>query len=90
MNNQRRYEWSYEIVDEHGDIMDSDFADRLSEFPKTSITNTLCLVINIGNELDGVVERDHAYVENGNLPECFPNLGIAVPKRFIKELHESN
>ena len=45
----------------------------------------LGLVYHLGNEVDGELERDYAYVEDGKLPTHFPH-GRKIPQRFHKEL----
>jgi hypothetical protein len=84
------YEWCYEVTDEHGDIIDSNFADKLSEFSKNE-EGELLLVRNEGDEINGVEDRQWAYVKDGKLPFKFSDarnveIEIDVPKRFFKEL----
>lgn len=84
------YEWCYEVTDEHGDIIDSNFADKLSDFSKTE-EGELVLVRNEGDEINGLEDRQWAYVKNGKLPLKFSDarnqeIDIDVPKRFFKEL----
>lgn len=96
MKSETKYEWCYETVDEHGDIIDSDFQDKLFQFSKPRMTDTLCLIRRTGNEIDGEQERQYAYVKDGKLPECFedgtgneyPNM--KVPTRFLIELNNWN
>lgn len=85
------YEWTLEtLVD--GDIVDSDFSDTLSFFTKEDLNNKhLGLVRNEGNEIEGLVSRLWAYVEDGKLPEIFTNeqglpTAYLVPKRFHSDL----
>lgn len=85
------YEWCYETIDEHGDILDNDHADKLSDFSEDRRTKQLCLVRNEGNNEDGLQDRYWAYVKNGKLPEFFEDgaghlINISVPKRFHTEL----
>lgn len=84
------YEWCYEVTDENGDIIDSNFADKLSEFSKSE-EGVLVLVRNEGDEINGLEDRQWAYVKDGKLPLKFSDarnveIGIDVPKRFFKEL----
>ena len=89
------YEWSYELTDEHGDIIDSNFADKLSYFSKSEKVGDLVLVRNEGDEINGVEDRQWAYVKDGKLPLKFSDarnqeIDIDVPKRFFKELEKYN
>ena len=45
----------------------------------------LGLLYHLGNEVDGELERDYAYLEDGKLPTHFPH-GRKIPQRFHKEL----
>lgn len=85
---ETRYEWCYETTDEHGDILSGDFEDKLKDFQDNRKTSQLCLVRNVGDEIDGVQYRSWAYVENGKLPEYFED-GYKVPMRFHQELQRA-
>lgn len=88
-----RYEWTLETL-EDGDIVDSDFSDRLTfGWVKIadSISMDLGLVRNEGNDIDGITDRLWAYVKNGKLPEYFTDAmreptGYKVPQKFHNEL----
>jgi hypothetical protein len=93
--NKVYYEWCYETVDEHGDIIDNHFEDKLKKFFSSPVGHTdngerLVLVRNEGNEIEGVTASAWAYVVDGKLPEYFSDsLGEPtqkVPVRFKKEL----
>jgi hypothetical protein len=91
MQTQVKYEWSLETV-EDGDIVDSDFSDKL-DFAKDELPGKdLCLVRNEGNENEGVTDRFWAYVKDGKLPEYFSSsegeVNIKVPIRFHNELNK--
>ncbi len=91
MRNKVEYEWCYETIDKHGDVIDSDCENRLQDFQDNRKTKTLCLVRNEGNQDDGLQDRLWAYIKDGKLPECFSNelgyemLEMKVPQRFQKE-----
>jgi hypothetical protein len=85
-----RYEWCYETVDEHGDILEVDFENELKDFQPDRRTETLCLVRRVGNEIDGEQDRLYAYVTDHKLPRTFSDemntpIAIDIPKRFYKE-----
>ena len=84
------YEWDYETIDEFGDVLDHNHADKLSSYEPSEITNDLVLVRDTVDELDIIKDREWAYVKDGKLPEFFKdamgNNGARVPKRFHKEL----
>jgi hypothetical protein len=88
------YEWTLEEVDENGDIIDSNFAYRLSNFNKASLEGKdLGLVRNEGSEENGLKGRYWAYVRDGKLPETFEDgagnkISIKVPKKFHTELNK--
>ena len=81
------YEWCIETVDEHDDIIDLDFSDKLSAFKPSEIdtTHRLALLCNVGTDDDGLLDRQYAYSLEGVLPYAFDG-GTTVPKRFIGEL----
>lgn len=96
------YEWKLEILDpeDEGDDPDilevhhdetwvgiSQFAASLNEDLKVRF----CLVRDVGNDLEGITDRSHAYVKDGILDERFEynhgaQDGPLVPKRFHQEL----
>lgn len=84
------YEWDIETVDKFGDIQDHCHAERLNEFAsfemkkKLEPNESLVLVVDQWKD-EGLIERQLAYVENGNLPDEFDG-GYKIPKRFRKEL----
>lgn len=90
MRYQVRYEFSAEVEDEHGDIVDSWFFETLAEALATAATAdagrgekiNVCLVRDEGNDIDGLVDRQWAYVDtDGYLPSHFDG-GAAVPQKF--------
>ena len=98
------YEWcleevEYEMIDGElvDDIVDQHFSDYAAEFLPTVLTNTkrfqMCLVRDVGNDVEGIVDRAWAYCVEVNgrmeLPETFDN-GKAVPKKFRKELERAH
>lgn len=93
------YEWDFEEVDEHGDVVDHDFRDNLKNLDRAQINPgryaiegiNLVLVRSTGSQGEGVLEREWAYVNllGGKLvlPErCEDGRGSKVPKRFHAEL----
>lgn len=89
MRNEVIYEWICEII-EDGDIVDSDFADKLKDLhiPEGA---TIGLVRDTGNEDGGLQDRFWAYVKDGKLPDVFEDsmqhqTDYKVPERFKKEL----
>lgn len=87
-----KYEWTKELIDEGGDIVDSDFADSLKDFQlKDTERYDLGLVRNEGSERAGVTGRLWAYVVNNKLPEYFSEADgnqttIKVPAKYHNEL----
>ncbi len=90
------YEWDIETVDAHGDIQDHHHADKLIELtrlwndgPDVETTRRIVLVRDVICEIDGLIDRTWAYVEDGVLPEYFADsLGeeaTKVPKRLHRE-----
>lgn len=86
------YEWDYETVDVNGDIQEHNHRDSLSEFNASDITDTLVLIRNVFDGINGLENRTWAYVKDGKLPEKFKdddeNEGAMVPKKFHKELEK--
>jgi hypothetical protein len=101
IRNQVTYEWGIEELDwyegcgNNPDIIDTDFAGRLAELDSGDLdkTHRLVLVVYIGNDKEGVLERGYAYPVSGLLPSRFTDTGetdgIFIrdrPKRFQAEL----
>ena len=99
MKNQVNYEWDMELADNPfvdaagdiiADIIDHDFADKLKDLkdphpPRDGEHHRLVLVRSTGNEDEGVIDRQWAYLDDaGNLPAVF-DYGAKVPKRFHRE-----
>lgn len=99
------YEWDIEELEEapsaengfDPDIADHHFCDSYAEAFDAStgyyhdIPHRVVLVRNVGNEVDGLVDRAWAYITDGKLPETFEYgggeySGIPVPKRFHAEV----
>lgn len=86
------YEWTLEEIQD-GDIVDSDFSDSLIPY-KEYLGNDnydIGLVLNEGNGVDGLQNREWAYIKNGKLPEYFYNgsnekTQNKIPAKFHKEL----
>ena len=89
MRNEVHYEWCWEYSDEHGDIEDLNHGDTLKDLGAAWEDNLykaeLTLIRNVGNDIEGLLDRTYAYPQNGKLPEFFED-GEKVPKRFQKEL----
>lgn len=94
------YEWDIEtFVAPDGDIIDHDHRNTLAEFSRDELwdalngkvtgemSTRLVLVRDVGSDLDGLTDRQWAYVEDMRFPDAFDN-GALVPKRFIDELHQ--
>lgn len=89
-----KYEWTIEEL-EDGEVIDSDFRDKLLEFNFNHFTTgiDLGLVRNEGNDIDGLTNRLWAYVKDGKLPDYFQDAylqttSIKIPARFHKELQD--
>lgn len=92
MKNEIKYEWDIEEIDEHGDIIDHNHADRLGDLDLTELKDAnkrLVLIRDEGNQNDGLQERYWAYPINGVLPEYFSDamgeVQIKVPKYLCEE-----
>jgi hypothetical protein len=73
------------------DIIDTHCFPTLAEARAFAMTcelpTRLGLVRDRGNDLEGLLDRQWAYVEDGKLPEYFDG-GILVPAKFHKELEQ--
>lgn len=90
MRIKRYYEWVIEQLNSDGDIEDtcayaeSELWEALTQLPDCKYS--ICLTVNEGNDEEGVVFREWAYVENGQLPNHFGNMpNYKVPQRFQKQ-----
>ena len=88
------YEWAVEHTDQHGDIIDIDHADKLTDLgsmePQDCIElhdtkPVLTLIRHVGNDDEGELDRTYAYPIQARLPATFED-GTAIPKRFRAEL----
>lgn len=90
MANRISYEWDFEEIDEDGDVIDHNHADKLTDYVPTDDTMILVLVRDVGNDRDGLVDRSWAYVKFKHLPEYFTDTDGArvakVPEKFKIEL----
>ena len=87
MRNTVTYEWDIETVDEHGDIQDHHHSDVCFDLIKYPLKESerLVLVRDLGNDEDGLQDRQWAYVDHTGLPEFFDG-GAKVPQRLHKEI----
>jgi hypothetical protein len=91
------YEWALEMVDEHGDIIDADFATNTGyasawrkESPVDCVRHDVALVRRVGSDADGEQERGYAYVRpDGTLPDRF-TCGAKVPQSWRDEWTAAN
>ena len=93
MRNKITYEWTLEILDDYDDIVDVHFFETLCNLLifKQDIDDVNCdvgIVKHLGNDADGIVDREYAYINRGKLPEKFDG-GYSVPKRFKKEFEKN-
>lgn len=86
------YEWCYEIVDNHGDIVDCQYWATYAECRKHAPSGAeIALVWRYGNDLIGEEDRAYAYcvqADNGDelqLPKYFDN-DRRVPQKFHVEV----
>lgn len=91
-----RYEWDIEEVDEHGDVVDHNFASSLARFRPGQIDDQHVLVL-VRDQYSGddgeLINRSWAYAERVDgklvLEDSFWDSCArrgAVPKRFFAEL----
>ncbi len=89
------YEWDLETWDEL-DCLDHHHAEKLRDLPTPSNKfEKLVLVRDVGDQVNGLVDRMWAYVdESGMLPKYFSLPGpsryyetnVKVPQRFHREI----
>ena len=87
------YEWVAEPVDQHGDIIDPIFGDTFNDVRdvdaadfENAVAVNIALVRNVGNDDQGLQDRQYAYLTGGILPNEF-NEGADVPVRFIRQIY---
>jgi hypothetical protein len=87
------YEWTWELCDTEGEIIDQGFWDSLRECREDAPAGAdLALMWRDGNDDDGELERAYAYCQPGPtgsglvLPDFFDNGWHRVPKRFHAEV----
>jgi len=90
------YEWIVETVEDLGenevDVIDTNAWDTYEEARKDAQAlmaqgkqTMIGLTRNVGDEVDGLQDRQWAYIEDGELPGEFDG-GARVPQRFQREL----
>ena len=87
------YEWTWEVTDSYGDIIDQGFWTTLTECRRDAPPEAdIALMWRDGNNDDGELERAYAYCQPGpeghglTLPDFFDNGWHKVPKRFHAEV----
>jgi hypothetical protein len=92
MTDRISYQWDVETVDEHGDIQDhehGELANLLALFGSDILTGTasqrLVLIRNKWNDIDGVTDRQFAYIKSGVLPDEFEG-GAKIPAAYMKKV----
>ena len=87
MKNESHYQWCFEELDESGDIIDPEFDDALHSKVPLGESMRLALVWMYGNNVDGEIDREYAYVDpiSMTLPGEFEN-GRKVPAKYRAEL----
>jgi len=91
--------WEYSDSGEDKDIHDLAHGDTLANLGPSNldyyakqrtvhgdliVRAELALTRNVGNDLDGLLEKDYAYVKNNELPEFVGD--FKVPQKFHNEL----
>ncbi len=84
------YEWTYEVTDEHGDIVDQEFYDTLAECmnaaPQGADIALMRRVVGPNDDGDAdQLERGYAYLEDGALPPRFDD-GATVPQKYHRQV----
>ena len=98
--NETYYEWVWEPIDQHGDIIDPCFTDSYASalaesdgyqsiYPDAAKCD-IGLVWHLGNDSEGEIDRGYAYVIQGKLEPEFHMAGMpsgkTVPRRFHNEV----
>lgn len=85
------YEWVVESLDDYDDITDTcawsscmDARAHMGRATERGERTALCLVRNVGNDVEGLTGRQWAYVDNGALPATFDG-GAVIPARYRVE-----
>jgi hypothetical protein len=86
---ETKYEWVVEEFDKHDDIVDINGYDTFDEAAAHAAgapMHRIVLVRNVGNDDEGLVDRQWAYLSDGltgTLPDNFDDgNGAKVPKKF--------
>lgn len=86
------YEWCCEEwTDDRSDVIENYFGQHVSECLKVSEdlqTFSIVLIRNVYCDVEGLLDRSYAYVNDGKLPGEF-ECGSRVPKRFTVELEKA-
>ncbi len=101
MKNEVRYEWVIEILELEDDpeygpqIVEVNHADTYADalkFARDIPRYHIGLVRDEGNDVEGLVDRAWAYMEDGKLPERFTEglRSYEVQKKFHKEVEDES
>jgi hypothetical protein len=88
------YEWLAEDVDEYGDVIEvhhfDTFAEAMKHVSPHPYQTQIGVVRDRGNDVEGLIDRQWAYLDEGKLPVRFSygggEEGPLVPARFHNEV----
>ena len=91
MTNTVDYEWTIEDTDSYGDIHGTDEMSVASAISRSRTESyienrkpVLVLVRMEGNQDEGLLDRQYAYIKSGELPKEFDG-GALVPKYILNQ-----
>jgi len=91
MTNTVDYEWTIEDTDSYGDILGTDEMSVVEAISRSRTESyienckpVLVLVRMEGNQDEGLLDRQYAYLKSGELPKEFDD-GALVPKYILNQ-----
>ena len=81
------YEWDWEELDKHGDIIDHGFVEKPCDNPFNGRPARLVLVKDVWRDDGNLMSREWAYAEEGKLPKEFDG-GSKVPQKYHDEFEK--
>lgn len=82
------YEWCWEKLDQFNDVVDLHFSEKPKPKPFNG-NGQMVLLKRVGNEFEGEIDRQYAYIENNLLPLYFPD-GSRVPNKYAEQFRKFN
>ena len=87
-----QYEWTVEVIDADGDIVQSEFSNTLLGLPAFVERHDIGLVRDEIESDGNLGDREWAYIVNGKMSkffqDCYGKATRPVPQKYLKEFEK--